>query len=776
MPNTPQRWICWIVDHRALTLLLLVTFTAFAAMGYVDPGWPQRAWQAWHRGGAQPADASLQGSPAPGGTAGASSTSGAPSDSRRPLPAVREMSLSRADVVLVATSEHFFSPEGAAAMREAVADLERLPTVQEVLWLDRAPPLNIFGLREPIFPRTDASPERFQAAKAKAQEHPLIVGQLMSSDARTLLLLVRLNWFNVRSDADCSDEIKATAIRAVARHPQAGVQIQMTGDVPLYLMIIGTQKANQLKYQLIGYSMILFLAVVLFRGLSAVIIVALAPAVGVFWTIGCLRYLHMEDNPFNDVVLPIMLSLVGFTDGVHMIVQIREQRARGLSPNAATKKGVSDVGLACFLTSLTTAIGFGSLGLAHHAIVREFGWCCVLGVILEFMAVILIIPLAASSPLGKRLHVGHGEGLISKNLATIGVAIDFVIRHARVVSALGIAATIVLAGVALTLRPDDRLTNALPAGSEPQRAMAHLDTALGGLQVGEVQIRWDSSQAEDSPVVFEVIDQVDQLLASQSLIGSPLTVTRLLKALPGDGPLLERLSMVELLPPPLKRAYYKPDERMAKATFRVQDRGIAAYGPVFEQIESGLVKLEAEHPGFALQLEGRPVSRWRNLYQIVVDLASSLGSAALIIFVVLGLAYRSLRLGLIAVVPNVFPLAVTASMLVALGLPLEVVSVCSFTICLGIAVDDTIHFLTRYTEEQRVEKDEIQAIRKAFIGVGTGMIMTTIVLVAGFSTVLWSEVRDHRVFCAMGSLTLVAALVGDLFILPAMLVTFRKRP
>jgi len=541
----------------------------------------------------------------------------------------------------------------------------------------------------------------------------------------------------------------------------------------MVLTIVGTQKANQLKYQVIGYGMILLLAIVLFRGLTAVVLVASAPALGVFWTLGCLRYLEMADNPFNDVVLPIMLSLVGFTDGVHMVVQIRQQRSLGMEPVAATKKGLNDVGLACFLTSLTTAIGFGSLGWAHNEIVREFGWSCVLGVVLAFIAVILVVPLAAASRLGRRLHVGHQHDLVSQNLGKIAIGIDFVIRHARVVSWIGIAVTVILVGVALTLRPDDRLSNALPTGSEPQRAMAHLDQALGGLQVGQVLVAWNESLPEDCPEAFTVIQQVESLLQEESLIGSPLSITRLIQALPGDGPVSERLSMVELLPPLLKRIYYEPDKRTAKVTFRVQDRGIAAYGPVFRRIEAQLANLEHTHPGFDLELDGRPVWRWRNLYQIVVDLASSLGGAAIIIFFVLGLAYRSLRLGLIAIVPNVFPLAVTATALVVLGMPLEIVSVCSFTICLGIAVDDTIHFLTRYTEELQSAPDEVTAIRRAFIGVGTGMLMTTIVLVAGFSTVWLSEVRDHRVFCAMGALTLAAALVGDLFILPAMLVTFR---
>ncbi len=151
----------------------------------------------------------------------------------------------------------------------------------------------------------------------------------MSADTKTLLLLVRLDWLQVRSDADCTDRIKQLAIEAASKYPGADIKFQLTGDVPMNLSILSTQRANQLKYQLIGYGMILLLAVVLFRGISAVVITAMGPVLGVFWTLGALRYLDLQDNPFNDVVLPIMISLIGFTDGVHMMVQIRKQRALG---------------------------------------------------------------------------------------------------------------------------------------------------------------------------------------------------------------------------------------------------------------------------------------------------------------------------------------------------------------------------------------------------------------------------------------------------------------
>ncbi|MEO1979223.1 MAG: MMPL family transporter, partial [Fuerstiella sp.] len=100
---------------------------------------------------------------------------------------------------------------------------------------------------------------------------------------------------------------------------------------------------------------------------------------------------------------------------------------------------------------------------------------------------------------------------------------------------------------------------------------------------------------------------------------------------------------------------------------------------------------------------------------------------------------------------------------------------CNFTVCLGIAVDDTIHFLTRYQEENAKTDDQDEAIRNAFTGVGTALIMTTTVLIAGFGTVILSESRDHKIFATMGVLTIGSALFGDLIFLPALLGRFASK-
>ncbi len=745
----------WTVDHRRTTALAVLIITLLAILGYVRP---QSVRELFVSPGKEKAAAQ-----------------NANEDAFRAVPDVDPVSLSESDAVMVVKSTSFFTPQGAKAMRHVVSTLEELDYVNRILWMDRVPMLNIFGLSEPLFPRSEASAERFEAAKVKAMKHPLVGGHLVSEDGQTMLLLITFDWDFVRSDEQCTTELRAVAEKAAAEFPDVAVSFMVTGDTPARITYMKAHEANQVKYQLIGYGVIAMMAVILFRGIRAVLIVSLAPAIGVFWTMGFLRFFQLEDNPFNDVILPVLISLVGLTDGVHLTVQIRKMRAAGLSERLAARTALHEVGYACMLTSLTTAIGFGSLSLADNVWVKDFGWCSVIGVTLTFIAVVAIVPLVCSTRLGRNIHLGHEKSLIDRNLTRIGALVDLVLRAPKLITTLSIAATVILLGISLTLRPDQRRANALPEKSEAYLAMMEMDKALGGLEFSEVEIEWSSKVADDSPEILKTISEVDDLLKSEPMIGYPLSIRNLVDSLPGEGPAEDRMSMIELLPPPLKRAFYTPERRRGVVTFRVQDLGIAKFDPVFERITEGLRTIESRHPGVTMKLQGSAIWRWKNLYQIVIDLTASLGSAAFIIFGSLALAYKSLRIGLISIVPNIFPLAVTGTWLVWRNESLELTSVCAFTVCMGIVVDDTIHFLSRFDEERRTAKNRHEAIRKAFGNVGVAMVMTTVVLVAGFGTVAFSDSRDHHIFASMGAITIAAALFGDLVMLPAMLACFAEK-
>jgi hypothetical protein len=751
----------WAASPR-LQLLAIVFFTATALLGYFAPERVRQWFANWDAGTEVRSQNAI-----PRLDVRSVSLLERKTNRRKD---VERFQVGHGDCILVAQCRDFFTIDGINAMREAVRRLEELPQVRSVVWLDRIPSLNLFGLNESPLPKRTASPRQLEAARERILANPLATGNFISADGMTLVLLINLNWLHVASDESCTNELREAAERGAATFDKVSIEFQVTGRVPLHIMMASNHLTDTLKYQLVGYSIMILSALVLFRGFSAVFLVALAPALGVFWTMGWLRFFDYQDNPFNDVIVPILISLVGLTDAVHLMSEIRNLRAAGLEPLEAGFQGTARVGKACFLTSLTTAIGFASLVTAHHEIVREFGWCCVIGVTMTFISVLSVIPLGCRSVLGRRLHVGIGKSPLDRQLTRISDAVDWVVKHDRKVSIGSILIVLALFIVCWKLEPDEKRYTGLSESGEAARALRHLDQALGGLEFAQVSVHWQTQVEERA--VLQVLERMTEALRREPLIGQPLGVRELLEALPGDGPPEERMSLLDLLPPSLRTNYYHPESRYATIHFRVRDLGIARYGVVFERLQQTADEASKDFPGVQVHLQGDAIFRWEHVYRIVTDLTRSLGTASFVIFGVLTVAFRSIRLGFISVLANIFPLLTTGTILVMIGQHLEMVTVCVFTICIGIAVDDTIHFLTRYQEELPNGGPQQEVIRRAFGGVGSALCMTTIVLVAGMLTAVFGDARDARLFGIMGSATLIAALAGDLFMLPALLSRF----
>ena len=169
-------------------------------------------------------------------------------------------------------------------------------------------------------------------------QHPLVGGQLLAEDGQTMLLLVKFDFDYIRSNEQCTIQLREAAEKAATGFQDVPLSFHVTGHMPAYITAMESHEANQLKYQLIGYGAIFVMAIILFRGIRAVLIVSLAPIVGVFWTLGFLKFFNLQDNPFNDVILLVLVSLVGLTDGVHLMVQIRKLRANAAVPKMQKKQ------------------------------------------------------------------------------------------------------------------------------------------------------------------------------------------------------------------------------------------------------------------------------------------------------------------------------------------------------------------------------------------------------------------------------------------------------
>ena len=248
----------WIVDRPLAAWLLLAILSGLATIGYYDPSLVTDLFT-------------------DSGDAPAAERRG-PRDTAIDVPNVDRISLSNSDAIVVVQSDQFFTPDGATMMRHVVEALKSQDHVRSVLWMDEAPPLNIFGLPQPLLPRSKSSAQQFAAAQKTALEHPLVGGQLLSDDGRTLLLLVNFKWLFVTSDEDCTSGLRQVAEDAAAEFPKIDVSFRVTGRVPLYVTAIRSHELNQWRYQMVGYGMIAVMSVILLRGVTAVLIVGLAPS------------------------------------------------------------------------------------------------------------------------------------------------------------------------------------------------------------------------------------------------------------------------------------------------------------------------------------------------------------------------------------------------------------------------------------------------------------------------------------------------------------------
>ncbi len=678
-------------------------------------------------------------------------------------------------VILVLESDDFFQPQRIAALHktvEIVADeFEDYGGSELVFWIGSLPQVTLFG-SSPLLPKDFETLEDAQAAGDVVASHPLVIGQLLSEDRRTMLIGIM--------DSD-RDAVAAVREKAGAVLKSVGIRSRITGVRPLWRSHNDAFKRDHEKIVLIAAAVVVVLAMIIFRGLPAIIVSCSGPAVGVFWTIGWLELLGQANNDLAKIILPVMILMVGFTDGVHLVVHIRQQRlkhgqaggaANGAIRNSqiqAAASAIEHVGGACLLTSLTTAIGFGSLLMAESEIIQGFGRACAIGVLIAFVAAVLVIPVMSSSWIGRRIHVGTERDLVQRGMRRLDWLIDFVIRRSRRVSVVGVLITGGLAAVSFSLEPDDRIGHRVPHASEAYQAMQHVDSSLGGIRPMRVVVNWQDDVSNET--LWEVLSEIEAVLDVETEISRPLSIRQVLALAPGvDGP--AKLGLASLLPADLAKQFWRPDINQAQIIARVQDLGMAHYRPILDEVRRKFASIVAEHSEFQIELTGEAIVESQAVQQVVKELFYSLALAAVIIFVVITIAVRSIRFGLLSLIPNIFPLVATGAMRACIDTSLDVASACSFAICLGIAVDDTIHFLMRFRHEREEGHDVETSIRRTFVTVGSALVMTTVVMVAGIGSVMTSELQTHFLFASMACATIASALLGDLIILPALLAQF----
>lgn len=678
------------------------------------------------------------------------------------------------DCIIRATarSGDLFDGPSLAALRSLADSLATIDGVEQVRSMFDIRRQGIAGAMLPVIPHVEgelASTES-KAAEARALDHPLIHGHLLSSDGASVLIIARLD-----AAADKPPRLGEVVRRIedlLADHNAdrgTGVlKLALTGMPALREQASLALRRDMLFFNSLGLGLAVVLSAVVARSLRSTIVACVPPFVGAVWAMGIVGLCGVPVNLLTSVV-PSLALVVGTCDSIHFIEDMRRSARRGVAGAAASSGAIRRVGAACGLTSLVTAIGFASLTAARIDAVRIFGLAAAAGAVASFLAVTLLTPLLASTPVFSGMGLGRSSRLAGR-LANSLTA--FSVRYPRSIATVGCAATLLLAVSAIGLDADNRVIDSLPREAAASQTLTHVDHEFGGAMGVDVVVRWPEGLGWLDTGVLESLEDVHGVLNQSGGITRAISLATVAETLPERT--RQRLDAAEF------RDLVDEENRMAIVRARVGDLGSRKLEGVYDRIDSGLATLAASHPGWTFELTGMSVVSARNIRQLVHDLGSSLLLEVAVIGGILAVAFRSPLVGIVSLIPNVFPLAVIGALLMALGKSLDPATVIVFNVCLGLAVDDTVHVLSALQRQRREGLSIATAVRRAVAETGNAVVLGGVVLAIGFAAVTVSSVPALSRFGMLACAAVAAATVAELVFLPALLIVtdafVRRRP
>jgi predicted RND superfamily exporter protein len=438
---------------------------------------------------------------------------------------------------------------------------------------------------------------------------------------------------------------------------------------------------------------------------------------------------------------------------------------------------------------LTTAVGFASLFTARSDVLIGFGWQAALGMACLYVSIIATLGAllrffkpprrsAAGAPLG----------------GVVTAAADIVDDHPKT--------TLVLAGLAVGLmiwmargvRVNSSFIETYNVDHPTLRALKVVEKELGGLLPIEISLRANGPGRFLEPDVYQRVADFERFAREQTPVRYVRSYVDFHETIGAEfaarSSSSEETDPTEALAQRIKRSqwvinklsdtlsmklFLTEDGERARVLIKVRDVGTRELQALIERLDAELTRLFPADAGVVPAITGDAYVNTVAMNNVIRDLFWSLLTASVVIFSIIGIGFRSLRAGLIAAVPNMTPLLFTLGYMGLRGYEMNVGNVIVFTISLGIAVDDTIHFLSRFREQINQRHDVLQAVHHTYEESGRAIVIVTLLVISGLSVLLFSDFVPTRRFAELTMITMATAIFGDLLILPACLVLFWKR-
>jgi uncharacterized protein len=589
-----------------------------------------------------------------------------------------------------------------------------------------------------------------ETARARVKKHPIFDHWLLSEDGKAAVVLVYLG--KRARTTGAMEHLRAVAPPGAALHFFAG---RMVSQAMRRTMIRDLRRG--MIVELICVAVALGF---LFRTFRGVLISLSAPGAAVVFFLGLST--RLGSISLIEIAVPGLLLVIGLCDAVHLVCAFEETRREVADRHEAVVQTMAHVGSACLWTSFTTALGFLSLLTADHAAVRDLALTAAVGVGIAFLTVVTVVPLLlALWPARKPAPTVFWVARVTRALGA----------PAGRVAALGFLALSLVGLTRLTV--NSRWIEELPPSNEVARELHWYEDRIGGLLSIELHVRGPL----DAPGSIRAIEALQRTVCQEDGVtraeSYTLWVREILTGNPGatDTQLRAAVAMLKGVGELFPRHLLTPDFSEGRVCFSARDMSTQRYLHLKDVLDREAAKLPAH---LTAEVAGYERMAHESSRLVVTTMLRGFVLTLVSVCVLIGLIFRSWRVGLISVFPNAIPILCGLGVAGWLGIDLRIGVVMVFCVGVGLAVDDTIHLLSRFVLESRRNPSAPVGDRvSAALGVtGNALFVTSAVLLFGALCHLPAEFRSLRDTGAILATIVTVAYIADIAFLPRLMTRF----
>ncbi len=629
---------------------------------------------------------------------------------------------------------------------------------------------------KPYLENLPATPAEVEEVRADATRNPLVLGNLISADGQTVAINVYLKGSG--GDANFDREMTAAIEALIAPLREHIAEVYQVGVAAMRSDLTGKIRADQRVFLPLSVLVLLLTLAFSLRRATAVVMPLATAGISVVWTLGFMGFMGIPVNIMTSIV-PALVIIIGSTEDIHLLAEYAAGVRDGLDRPAAIGRMADNMGVAVLLTFITTYLGFLSIALNDIQLLFQFGLVASTGLLFNFLITVLLVPVLLRFIGHRRVDAGR-RGLVQGWFQNAAVALLQAAQRHRLAVLISAGMLVVAALLAATqLRINNNLLDYLDEDSELRTNVERIHEQLSGVHSFSIVV--DSGidntflQVKYLEAVLKIqafVDGLDAFDRSFSFANFVALVNGVMDDTGDDSPRLpETDDMVREYMMFIRHSdvanFVSEEYDRARILVRHNISSSDVLNRATAQIRA-FVDANVD-PGLRVEITGKSVLSNKAVEEMARSQLQSLLLVGLVIMGLVSMLFVSLRAGLIALLPNLFPVTILFAVMALAGIPLNAGTSMVAAIALGICVDDTMHVMSRFHEELKRHDSRSEALVAMIRAEAVPIFATSIALAAGFAVFATSSFQPVVNFGLLSAMVILVALLATFVLTPLLL-------